>query len=262
MSKTKAFADCDVDAPNLHLLMNQSSNPNVTDFFGLQKAEINQDLCSKCGICKDNCRFDAINFTDAYHIDLFACEGCALCEAICPEKAISLKSYVSGHLMLYKDSRVFSTAQLQMGSGNSGKLVSEVKKSLLNQRSNTEFSIIDGSPGIGCPVIASISGVDMVLIVSEPSVSGISDLKRIIQTSEKLQVKLAVCINKYDTNIGLTEEIETFCLNNNLHYTGRIPFDKEAVKAINEGKSIVDINCQSGEAVRIVYKKTINLLLY
>jgi len=168
---------------------------------------------------------------------------------------------VSGELMLYSDEeKVFSTAQLKMGSGTSGMLVSEVKKQMKSVKINTELAIIDGSPGIGCPVIASLSGVDMVLIVAEPSVSGISDMERIIDTAAKFGTKLAVCVNKYDTNIKNTKKIEEFCKKQVLPYIGKIPFDSNAVKSINSGQTIVEIDCISGVAVKEIYHKTLNLL--
>jgi MinD superfamily P-loop ATPase len=163
--------------------------------------------------------------------------------------------------MLYSDEdKVFSTAQLKMGSGTSGMLVTEVKKQMKAAVADAELAIIDGSPGIGCPVIASLSGVDMVLIVAEPSISGISDMERIINTASKFGTKTAVCINKYDTNIENTEKIEEFCKKQGLPFIGRIPFDSNAVKAINNGQTIVDIDCTSGVAVQEVYHNTMNLL--
>lgn len=262
LSEAKAYADCDVDAPNLHLVMNQSSEPKRTDYYGLPKAEIQTELCIKCDLCKQNCRFDAINSYPEYKVDEFACEGCGVCEFVCPVKAISLNPAVAGELMLYADKdMVFSTAQLEMGSGTSGMLVTEVKKQLKSASKDTELAVIDGSPGIGCPVIASLSGVDMVLIVTEPSISGISDMVRIIRTAETFQTKIAICINKYDTNIKNTEKIELFCIEHNLTFVGRIPFDSNAVKAINTVQTIVDIDCISGDAAREVYVKTMKILL-
>ena len=125
---------------------------------------------------------------------------------------------------------------------------------------DTELAIIDGSPGIGCPVIASLSGVDMVLVVAEPSISGISDLERIIKTAAIFGTRTAVCINKFDTNVGNTVKIESFCKKQGLAFMGRIPFDSDAVKAINNGQTIVDIDCASGAAVKAVYNKTMKLL--
>ena len=261
LSGAKAYADCDVDAPNLHLIMNETDEPARKDYFGLPKAEIDQSSCIGCDLCRQNCRFDAIKFSGSYQIDYYACEGCGVCQIVCPVNAITLKPAVAGELMLYSNSdRVFSTAQLKMGSGTSGMLVSEVKKQMINADIDADVAIIDGSPGIGCPVIASISGVDMVLIVSEPSISGISDMKRVIKTAESFQTKVAVCINKYDTNHENTKKIEEFCKENKITFTGKIPFDPDAVKAINNGMTVIDTDCKAGASVRDVFDNIMELL--
>jgi len=261
IAEAKAYADCDVDAPNLHLIRHHVSPPRRSDYYGMGKAVIDADSCVNCGLCRQNCRFDAISGSDGkYAIDAYACEGCGVCEAICPAGAISLKPAIAGELMIYKDDTVFSTAKLKMGSGTSGKLVTEVKKLLTLEAVDADLAIIDGSPGIGCPVIASLSGVDMVLIVAEPSLSGISDMERIIITAEKFQLKIGVCINKYDTNKDLARKIETFCQERELPFVGKIPFDTAAVKAINKGQSIVDVDCNAGRAATKVFYKTILIL--
>ncbi len=262
LSQAKAFADCDVEAPNLHLIMTENDNPIRNPYFDLPKAKINTDDCISCGRCQQSCRFNAISFDDdGYVVNPYACEGCSVCEYICPVKAIQMTPLPAGELALYNDDKhVFSTAQLKIGSGTSGKLVTEVKKQMYDTSKPTELAIIDGSPGIGCPVIASITGVDMVLIVAEPSLSGISDMERIIKTARNFNIKTAVCVNKYDTNLEHTEKIETYCHEHHLPFTGKIPFDSEAVKAINTGKTIVDINCPSGNATKDIYSKTIDML--
>ncbi|PKM66935.1 MAG: ATPase [Firmicutes bacterium HGW-Firmicutes-2] len=262
LSNAKAYADCDVDAPNLHLIMSHQSEFKSTDYYGLPKAEIDLELCIRCDQCRQNCRFGAISAITDYRVDPFACEGCGVCEVICPAEAIRLKPAIAGELMLYKDEAVFSTAQLKMGSGTSGMLVTEVKKQMIAESKDAEMAIIDGSPGIGCPVISSLSGVDMVLIVTEPSISGIRDMERILKTAGKFQTKIAVCINKYDMNIENTKQIEAFCQKSKLPFTGRIPYDSNALTAINNAMSIVDIDCAAGRATRDVFDKTMIIFEY
>lgn len=260
LGEIRAYADCDVDAPNLHLVTEQLSEPKRSDYYGMDKAHIDNSICTDCDLCREHCRFGAIDLTDKYEVNLYACEGCGVCEELCTVNAIEMRPYKAGDLMLYRDDAIFSTAQLKMGSGNSGLLVTEVKNALKSEVKNTDFAIIDGSPGIGCPVIASITGVDMVLIVSEPSISGINDMERIIETSKKFGTKIAICVNKFDTNIKNTEKIKDYCEDNKIDFVGEVPYDREAVKAVNNGKNIVDIDCKSGRATRVVFQNTIELL--
>lgn len=260
LSAAKAFADCDVDAPNLHLILPQQTEVVESDFYGMPKAHVHADLCVHCDLCRQSCRFNAIDNDNGYKVDPFACEGCGVCAYVCPADAITMEPAVTGELMLYKNEHVFSTAKLKMGSGNSGKLVSEVKKQMISYAVKAEIAVIDGSPGIGCPVIASISGVDMVLIVTEPSVSGISDLERIVKTSSHFGVRLAVCVNKYDTNTANTHKIEAYCEDAKLDFVGKIPFDPVAAKALNRGLNITDVDCPAGNAIKTVFANTVRLL--
>ena len=261
LSKNRVYADCDIDAPNLHLITKQESEPIRNNYYGLPKAVIDENKCIGCGTCYNNCKFNAIKLKEQASINPYACEGCGVCEIVCLVGAIKLVDDINGKLELYinKDD-AFSTGKLKMGSGTSGKLVTEVKKQLKQVPKDYELAIIDGSPGIGCPVIASISGVDMVLIVAEPSVSGISDMQRIIKTAKNFGIKIAVCVNKFDTNIENTNKIERYCEEEELPFVGKIPFDKKAVEAINNNKSIVELDCKSGTAVRRIYDKTMKLL--
>lgn len=261
LAEAKAYADCDVDAPNLHLIGHHAAPARKTAYYGMNKATIDTNSCLDCGLCRLHCRFEAISENyGKYTVNPYACEGCSLCEAICPAGAVSLQATVAGELKLYKNAAVFSTAKLKMGSGSSGKLVTEVKKQLRQEAEYVDLAVIDGSPGIGCPVIASLSGVEMVLIVAEPSLSGISDMERIIKTAERFQIKIGVCVNKYDTNNTLAQEIEAYCQEREIPFLGKIPFDNGAVKAINTGQSIVDSDCPAGQAVTIVFHKTIQML--
>lgn len=254
LTKARACADCDVDAPNLHLVHQQKTVPERYDYYGMAKAVIDEQLCTGCNLCHIHCHFDAIRTGTVCTIDPFACEGCGVCIKLCPLQAISLQPAIAGEQSLYRSPMVFSTACLHMGSGTSGKLVAEVKKKMQSSVvAGTELAIIDGSPGIGCPVIASLSGVDLVLIVTEPSVSGISDMKRIIQTAEQFQIKISICINKYDTNGEKSKEIEKFCQDRGFCFAGGIPFDSEAVKTVNLGQTVIDRECPAGQAVKDVF---------
>ena len=257
LSKGKAFADCDVDAPNLHLVMSQLSEPVKTDYYGFGKAVIDQEKCIRCGLCEENCNFGAIK---DFSIGEFECEGCGVCVEICPVKAITMQEHVSGDMMFYKnDGRVFSTAQLKMGSGASGKLVTAVKQQLTQEAPDSTLAIIDGSPGIGCPVIASISGVDFVLIVAEPTISGMHDMKRIIETSKHFGVSCAVCINKFDVNEDTANEIESYCNGLSVPVIGRIPYDGTVVKAVNRCQSIACYpDSPAGKAIASVWDNIYN----
>ena len=264
LSETRAYADCDVDAPNLHLIMAEPQEaPDVVPYDGLPKAEIDPTLCQNCGRCQALCRFSAITKTDGhYQVDAYACEGCAVCQAFCPAKAVTMVPARIGELRLYQNERrVFSTARLQMGSGASGKLVTEVKRRMREASDPREpMAVIDGSPGIGCPVIASVSGVSLVLIVTEPTLSGLSDLKRLVQTTRRLGVPACVCINRYDVSLTHTEAIEAFCQEEQLPYLGRIPFDPLASQAINQGLSVVELSSPAGDALRQIYQRLMTLL--
>lgn len=257
----KAIADCDVDAPNLHLITKVDSEPVKNKFYGSQKAKIDSDKCIGCKECINNCRFGAVKEIDNNVIvDEVFCEGCGVCEYVCPAEAVTLYDDIAGDLELYEGAITFSTATLKMGRGNSGKLVSEVKSAMLKSAHDTELAIIDGSPGIGCPVIASVTGVDLALIVAEPSVSGLSDLTRIIKTASALHAKTAVCVNKWDNSPQKTAEIEVFCKENDILFLGKVPYDKKASEAINAGISIADTDSPARDTLFEIFKSTMQIL--
>lgn len=260
-SGARAAADCDVDAPNLHLVSGELPRPQVTDFMGGDKAQVDRDKCLGCGKCLEHCRFGALSLAGGKaRINEYSCEGCGVCAHVCPAGAVSLLPDLAGRQELYRGERVFSTAMLKMGRGNSGKLVTKVKLDLLKNAPDCPLAIIDGSPGIGCPVIASVGGMDLVLVVAEPSPSGISDLHRLVKTAESFQVKLAVCVNRWDMSPENTEKIRTFCLERDIPFLGLLPYDKSASLAINRGLSAADIDCPLSEALRELYNRTMALL--
>jgi len=260
ISKARVFADCDVEAPNLHLASDVKSLKKRENYYGLDKSIINQNECIKCGICKDSCRFNAISYEDGrYEINHHLCEGCGVCNYVCPQKAISFIKSIDGEIFLYEEDKVFATAELNMGSGNSGLLVTKVKKNIQDYVKDDGLVIIDGPPGIGCPVIASMSGVDLILLVAEPSVSGISDLKRIIKTADSFHLPVAICVNKSDLNVKLTKEIINFAKLNNYNFVGKVRYHKEIIDSINNG-TFLDINSKAYHEIETVYNNTIQIL--
>ena len=260
-ARAEAFADCDVDAPNLHLVVPMDAQPEQTAYYGSPKATIHPEKCAGCGQCARTCRFHAIRFeAGRYAVNEYACEGCGVCAYVCPQQAVTLENDLAGTQTLYRGRRVFSTATLRMGRGNSGKLVAAVKTALAEAAPDKELAIIDGSPGIGCPVIASVSGVDLVLIVAEPSLSGFSDMKRILKTAEILGTRVAVCVNKADVSPDNTEAIERFCEAQGIPFVGRIPYDRQASAAINAGISLADVPCPARDALQKVYAQTMKQL--
>lgn len=236
--ENKMLADCDVDAPNLHILL-KGEILKQEDYIGAKEAFINPSVCIKCGLCRRTCRFEAIN--ENIEIIPMKCEGCGACTLVCPVEAISLEDVKTGETYVAKTSRgTFSHALLDIGAEGSGKLVTEVRKNTFSFKNNEEWLLIDGSPGIGCVVIASITGVDAVVAVSEPTKSGLSDLKRVLGVAKHFQIPGFVCINKYDLNSEITDQIESFCESFGCPVIGKIPFDPAIVKALQEFKTPVE----------------------
>ncbi len=228
--KNKVIADCDVDAPNLHLLL-KGERLLSKDYYGAELAVIDSAKCVSCGICREICRFDAIS--DDIKIIPMKCEGCGACGLVCPQEAISIIDVKTGESYVDSTKRgMFSHALLDIGAEGSGKLVTEVKVNLFTFQNGEEWALIDGSPGIGCSVIASITGTDAVVAVCEPTRSGQSDLERVLGVARHFGIPAFVCINKYDLNLEITAEIEEFCEVNGFLLIGRIPFEPAIVKAL------------------------------
>jgi MinD superfamily P-loop ATPase len=246
LAKNAVVADCDVDAPDLHMLM----HPEIIktqEFKGSKVAVIDETKCVKCGLCKEKCAFDAI--TSNLDVDVIACEGCKVCAVVCPKNAITLAERVSGEAYISKTKYGFmSHALLHPGESNSGKLVTLVRQNakILAEKEKYNLIIIDGSPGIGCPVIASITGVDTALVVTEPTLSGIHDLERVLQLLDHFNVAPFVCINMYDVNTGNTNKILSYCKENRVEVVGIIPFSPEVTQAMVKGKTIVEYSPTSG----------------
>lgn len=240
LAKNKVIADCDVDAADLHLLLNPDIKEKHT-FESGATAVIDRNLCTKCGKCAEVCRFSAIS--KDFIIDPISCEGCAFCSFVCPAKAVEMKENTSGEWYI-SDTRFgpLVHAKLGIAEENSGKLVTLVKQKAkeIAEKQNCDWIIVDGSPGIGCPVIASLSGVDCALVVTEPTLSGLHDADRVIGVARHFGIPVKVVVNKYDLNIDMTGRIEGYCENNGIQLVGKVEFNESIVKAMVEGKTIIE----------------------
>ncbi len=240
LAKDAIIADCDVDAADMHLILKPEILETI-DFTGLDVASIDESLCIKCGKCKEACRFDAIS--DDITINIYECEGCGVCEYVCPEGAISMLKRKAGDAYISK-TRFGPMAHARLGIGEeaSGKLVSFVRNNArtLAEKHNKDMIIIDGPPGTGCAVIASITGVDMVMVVTEPSVSGIHDLERVLGVAGHFNIPAVVCINKYDINEDNTLLIEKYCSENGVEVVGKLPYDDTPTKAMLQEMTVIE----------------------
>jgi MinD superfamily P-loop ATPase len=234
------FADCDVDAPDLHLIL-QPKVMERREFFGIKRAFIDSEKCTRCGSCQDACRFAAI--VD-FQVNPAICEGCGVCRLVCPALAVEMRESLAGYAYL-SDTRFgpLVHAELFPGEEASGKLVAmvrEMARDLADMR-KLDLILIDGSPGIGCPVIASLTGVDLALVVTEPTITGEHDLMRILDVAGHFGIKTAVCINKYDLNPAGSGRIEDLCRERAISVAGRLPFHSSVVEAMVLGRAVVEI---------------------
>jgi len=238
LAQNAVLADCDVDAADLHLILKPEIKKTI-GFHGLPVAKINENLCIDCKTCASHCQFDAI--TDDISIIYEACEGCGVCKLVCPVNAISMVQRDTG--LLFESNTRFGPmihARLNTAEESSGKLVTEVRHhaELVAEQKEKELVLVDGPPGVGCPVISAITGVDLVVIVTEPTFSGIHDLKRVIDVAKHFEIPQAVLINKTDINLKKAKEIESFCHNHKIPILESIPYDTLVTKAMIEEKAI------------------------
>lgn len=239
LTRSLVIGDCDVDAPNLHLLLNPTI-VETQEFKGSKVAVIDETKCVQCGKCEEACRFHAIN---NLVIDPVLCEGCGVCAYLCPTDAITFDVRVDGYAFISKTKYgPMAHARLNPGQENSGKLVTLVRQNArhIAEKENVDLVLIDGPPGIGCPVIASITGVDAGLIVVEPTLSGIHDLERALSLLSHFQIPAFICVNKADLNAENTTRIIAFCEDREIQVVGRVSFDPLVTKSMVAGKPVVE----------------------
>lgn len=254
LAENKVMADCDVDAADLHLIL-EPTIKHREDFHGRHSVFINRGLCNECGKCQELCRFEAIS--DDFVVDKVSCEGCGVCIYFCPRKAIAFQENLSGEWFI-SETRFgpMVHAKLAIAEDNSGKLVTLVRHQarLIAEKNGHQLIIVDGPPGLGCPVIASIAGVDSALVVTEPTLSGIHDMERVINLAAHFKIKTLVLINKYDLNLVVTKQIEDYCFANRIHLVGKLPFDTVITEAMVEGKSLIEYSDgEVGEEIRKIW---------
>jgi len=239
IAQNKVLADCDVDAADLHLLLSPSVREE-NEFWSGQVAIIDEEKCTQCGLCQELCRFKAI---EDFRVDVISCEGCGFCSHICPVEAIVMKENMAGQWFV-SDTKYgpLVHARLGIAQENSGKLVAVVRQQAtqIAEKHGLDYIISDGPPGIGCPVISSLSGANTALLVTEPTLSGIHDLERVLGMCHHFGVQALVCINKYDINEDNTHQIEGYCLSQGVEVAARIPFDNIVTEAMVHGLPVVE----------------------
>jgi len=246
LAQDKVMADCDVDAADLHLLL-QPSIKKTEEFWSGKTAFIDKKFCTGCGVCEEVCRFGAIR---NFKVDPISCEGCGFCFHVCPEKTIRMKDNLAGSWFI-SDTRYgpLVHARLGIAQENSGKLVAIVRQNArrIAEEQGLSYIISDGPPGIGCPVISSLSGASLALLVTEPTLSGMHDLDRVLGVCRHFGVAALVCINKYDLNEENTHQIEDFCRRQGVEVISRLPFDNVVTEALVQGLPVVEY-CENGIA--------------
>ena len=253
------LADNDVDAADLHLVL----KPEIIEkheFSGGKVAVIDQEKCISCGKCEEVCHFDAIHHNDIYSINELSCEGCGLCSLACPVDAISEHEVINGNWFVSETKAgPMVHALLGVAEENTGKLVTKVRGIAAGIASQEKYDKIlaDGPPGTGCPVIASLSGVDLAVIVTEPTVSGVHDLERVLKLAKHFRVESKVVINKADLNMDQADKIYKLANESGAEVIAEIPFDDNVLDALKEGKTVIEYNDQApaSKIIKEIYKK-------
>ena len=250
--ESKVVSDCDVDAANLYLYLN-GTDIKKEYFYAGKIASINERFCTKCGLCEKICKFGAIK---DFRINPFKCEGCGACLIVCPSDAITEKDEKAADSYITRtDEGYLTRAEMEIGSDGSGKLVTQLRKNARKLAQPGDVVIIDGSPGIGCPVISSITGADIVLIVTEPTMSGLSDFERISELTTHFGTPTLACINKYDINEDIVRDIENSCYGSGVKLVGKIPYDETVLESINNLKPITDYKqSKAAKAIRAMHE--------
>ena len=259
----RVAADCDVDAANLHMIL-YPELIEEKEFIGGKKATIDPSRCTSCGTCRDVCRFQAIS--ESFVVDHRSCEGCGACYFLCPVNAIDFPSFLAGSCYICKDkySNPNVYAELLPGEENSGKLVAMVRNEarVIAEKNGIPLVVIDGPPGIGCPVISSMTGTHMAVVVTEPTISGLHDLERIIELAHFFKCKTGVIINKSDINPDFCKRIEEYCAAKDITFLGAIPYDPNITEAQIQSTTILDIapDSQASVVIRAIHKKLLKIL--
>jgi len=259
LARDKVIADCDVDAADLHLILKPQVEKTIA-YEGSELAVVDEDQCSGCGACQEVCRFSAvIPQGKKFRIDPLACEGCGACAYACPAGAIELKSRLSGWIQVsHTPYGTLVHGELRPGEETSGKLVTQVKMKAreLARLEQARLLLIDGAPGIGCPVIASLSGAQAALVVTEPSMSALHDLERVVEVARHFRTRVVLLINKADLSPELSDRIESYAKEEGLALLGRIPYDEGVVRAQVAGRPVVeDGDSPAARGLRALWEK-------
>jgi MinD superfamily P-loop ATPase len=265
LSRKAVLADVDVDASNLHLLL----QPEVQErhvFQSGQKARIDREKCTGCGLCLPACRFDALteDGTGRVSVETFSCEGCGVCFHVCPAQAVTMEISISGEWYVSQTRYgPLVHARLGIAQENSGKLVTEVRKKAreIAEKEGRDLILMDGPPGIGCPVIASLTGTNLALVVTEPTLSGIHDMERIFNLARHFKIRTACCINKYDIDPNNAAGIERWCGEQAVPLVGKIAFDRQVMESVMRGIPYVEYaSNSSAEEIRRMWLSLLSLI--